>query len=115
MRISDWISDVCSSDRFAEAVHLLLYRSVEPGAAALDILDAAIEEQMHRFGEAPRGGKRIGLGEQCARRAGLGLSHEIGFVVTARLTAKAQIVDPLGEGGEQMVEEEQQEIGRAHV
>src|SRR3546814_18518595 len=46
----------------------------EPGAAALDILDAAIEEQMHRFGEAPRGGKRIGLGEQRARRAGLGLS-----------------------------------------
>src|SRR3546814_8570614 len=31
MRISDWSSDVCSSDlgRFAEAVHLLLYRSVE--------------------------------------------------------------------------------------
>ena len=44
---------------------------------------------MRGFGEAALGGERVGLGEQRARRAGFGLSDEVGFVVAARLAAEA--------------------------
>src|SRR3546814_7945492 len=59
---------------------------------------------MRGFGEAALGGERVGLGEQRARRAGFGLSAMVVGIRVAAPAAKAQIVDPLRKGGDEMVE-----------
>ena len=69
---------------------------------------------MGGLGKAPLGGQRVGLGQQRACCAGFGLTDNF-FIGRPLFAAKTNLIDPLREGRDEMIEDEKQQQDRADL